>query len=487
MHFADLTDVQSVNSDYDWDYLIFTQSWPVTVCKDWKHNKPNHGCNYPKTKGTWTIHGIWPTKGSSGPEGCNSTWLFDPEQVRPIEDQLEQSWPDVHKGDGIYNLWAHEWNKHGTCAAILESFNSEFKYFNKGLDLHKQYSMNDILQDAKILPSDTKTVSFNEINEALVSKLGKTPSIRCKYEDHIQYLFELRICFDKEMNLIDCSEFTNCNVKADIFYPEQDTPKSLDFAHLTRVQRLNAVPLENDWDILIFSQKWPSTACKAWKHNKPTHSCNFPSKKDSWTVHGVWPTKIGTRGPENCNGTWLFDPEKVKPIEDELEQSWTNIEKGTGLYDLWSHEWTKHGTCAAAIEPLNSEVKYFGKGLELHKRYSMSDVLSEANINPSDTKPVIITQINEVLLSKFGKKPIIQCKYEDHIQYIFELRVCFDKQLNLIDCSVLLKTFKNLRDVDGVLTNCNVNADIIYPEQDPPKRQLVQLYKFVSWLQWFTL
>lgn len=69
--------------------------------------------------------------------------------------------------------------------------------------------------------------------------------------------------------------------------------------------------------------------CKVWTHNKPQHHCVFPKKADSWTVHGIWPTKKGTKGPFNCNTTWLFDPEQVRPIESELEQAWTNIEKGT--------------------------------------------------------------------------------------------------------------------------------------------------------------
>lgn len=136
---------------------------------------------------------------------------------------------------------------------------------------------------------------------------------------------------------------------------------------------------------------------------------------------------------------------------------------------------------------MNNEFKYFNKGLEFLKQYSMTDILTEAKILPSDTTPVTVEQLNDAIVAKLGVRPSIQCKYEDHVQYLFELRLCLDKELKLIDCTVLLTTFKNIRDVQGALTNCNVNANIIYPDQEPPKRELIQLYKFINWLQWFTL
>lgn len=33
-------------------------------------------------------------------------------------------------------------------------------------------------------------------------------------------------------------------------------------------------------------------------------------------------------GPFFCNKTWSFDPDQVKSIETDLEESWGNIEKG---------------------------------------------------------------------------------------------------------------------------------------------------------------
>ncbi|CAH0581577.1 unnamed protein product [Chrysodeixis includens] len=258
-----------------------------------------------------------------------------------------------------------------------------------------------------------------------------------------------------------------------------------DFAHQQESYENEIVkrvtPVDKDWDFLIFTQNWPGSVCKVWTHKKPHHHCVYPNQKDSWTVHGIWPTKAGTKGPFNCNATWLFDPEEVRPIETELEQAWTNVEKETELYNLWAHEWNKHGTCAAMIEPLNGQLKYFSKGIEFLKQYHMTDILNAASIMPSDVKETNAEDINNAVVSKLGIRPVIECIFEDGVQYLLELRICFGKQLNLIECA-------GEKEVNGLLTNCNVSKGIMYPTQmAPPKRYLVQLHKFVNWLQWFTL
>lgn len=93
-----------------------------------------------------------------------------------------------------------------------------------------------------------------------------------------------------------------------------------------------------------------------------TNKCSFPKFKGIWTIHGVWPTKLGTIGPALCNKTWHFDPAKLEPLLDDLDTFWLNIETNTPKDSFWKHEWEKHGTCAAELPELDSEDKYFGKG-----------------------------------------------------------------------------------------------------------------------------
>lgn len=158
----------------------------------------------------------------------------------------------------------------------------------------------------------------------------------------------------------------------------------------------------------------------------------------------------------------------------------------TGEYSFWAHEWNKHGTCAAVLEPLNSELKYFKQGLTWGEKYGMSDILAKYGIVPDDEKLYTLTAINNAVTETLGINPSIQCRWEDGKEYLVEIRICFDKNLTLTNCDGI----ESVQD-DGygkILSNCNPTEGILYPHNKwPQKRIYVQLYKLVSWLQWFTL
>ncbi|XP_013196677.2 ribonuclease T2 [Amyelois transitella] len=241
---------------------------------------------------------------------------------------------------------------------------------------------------------------------------------------------------------------------------------------------------DHPFDLVIFTQFWPQTVCKEWKEHNPSHTCAMPAKKDSWTIHGVWPTKLGTKTPAFCNRTWLFDPEEVRPIEKDLLAMWPNIEVESA-YTLWAHEWNKHGTCAAVLEPLNSQLKYFQQGLTWLQKYFIYDILKEANIVPSDNKEYRIEDIYQAVLKNVSVRPAIECDREHGGNFIVEVRLCFSKKLELVDCDGI--AFHDMEEYGSILTNCNPNSGVYYLENAVPKTVYVQLYKLLSWLQWFTL
>ncbi|XP_064548188.1 ribonuclease Oy [Drosophila montana] len=252
----------------------------------------------------------------------------------------------------------------------------------------------------------------------------------------------------------------------------------------------------HSWDVLIFTQQWPVTTCYHWREEDPTHECTLPQKKEFWTIHGIWPTKLGQIGPNFCNKSAEFNPEQLQAIIDRLNTYWMDLEGDSSQEYLWKHEWLKHGTCAAVLAALDNELKYFGQGLKWRERYVMSNILDAAGIHPDSNNTVIA--LNNALVRGLGKNPSIHCLFDvkHDISYLSEIRICFDKTLELIDCDgVKLGDVVAINYPGGTVnTNCHIGNPVHYPSLVPPllrkeqwKFPLVNVYKLLQFLMWFTL
>lgn len=283
-------------------------------------------------------------------------------------------------------------------------------------------------------------------------------------------------------------------------------------------EAVNEVLLEEDpdFDLLIFTQRWPITACYEWREKSSDHICGLPSAKDIWTIHGIWPTKLNTIGPSFCNKTAIFNVTELSAIEPQLEQLWINVEKNKPFDSLWRHEWLKHGTCAAAVlVQLNTEDKYFGQGLSWLQQHSMTGALGEGGITPGGNYTVVM--IHKVLMDRFQKNAAIECYHdrETKLQFLNEIRICFNKNMELTDCDGILFEDVFINPPGGkLITNCNLNKPIFYPgkvplsrydrmhtsphdlhnkflEEHKPKKEenrmmklLVNIYKLIQLLKW---
>ncbi|KAF5298227.1 hypothetical protein FQA39_LY02651 [Lamprigera yunnana] len=241
---------------------------------------------------------------------------------------------------------------------------------------------------------------------------------------------------------------------------------------------------ENVWDVLVFSQRWPITACSQWLKENVNNSCALPEDDLIWTVHGIWPTKSGNhKGPSNCNESWHFDESSVLPIEPDLKQLWTNLENNTKPTSLWKHEWEKHGTCAVTLLQLNNELKYFTKGLDLIKSYNMKNILSQRSIIPSLDGCYTAESFSYAIKNVLNYNPIIQCvvDIDSKKSLISELHICFDKSFNLMDCDCVKGRFEAVKDGD-VITDCSLKKLIYYPTEVLPSSEesLYQLSYFDS-------
>lgn len=244
--------------------------------------------------------------------------------------------------------------------------------------------------------------------------------------------------------------------------------------------------------------------------SKKGHECVLPKAKNSWTIHGIWPTKYHTIGPLFCNDTWIFDMDQISPIENEMTEKWINIEKGTPLDGLWKHEWEKHGTCAAQHVPqLNNELNYFKQGLSFLDRFSITKMLSATSIKPGVDATYSLEDIHSALKTSLDDNFAIICE-KDRLtkrEYLFEIRICFDKDLNLHSCNGIVMEEGDDPDLDDdIISNCQKDQEIAYPssawlmQRQWMKRikqqqfvdtnwmkHVVNSYKLVRLLQWVTL
>lgn len=98
-----------------------------------------------------------------------------------------------------------------------------------------------------------------------------------------------------------------------------------------------------------------------------------------------------------------------------MDEYWADIETGGGHKpnSFWKHEWLKHGTCAASVESLNTELKYFQQALNWFKDYNLIEALTLRGIKP---KPISdgynVNDISIAINSAIGRNPFIGCVHD---------------------------------------------------------------------------
>uniref|UniRef100_A0A287ARI5 Ribonuclease T2 n=1 Tax=Sus scrofa TaxID=9823 RepID=A0A287ARI5_PIG len=155
---------------------------------------------------------------------------------------------------------------------------------------------------------------------------------------------------------------------------------------------------DHEWKKLIMVHHWPMTVC-----NEVANNCEHPP--DYWTIHGLWPDKSG-----ECNRSWPFNPDEIKGLLPDMRLYWPDVLHSSPNHSVhfWRHEWEKHGTCAAQLDALNSQRKYFGKTLDLYKELALNSTLQKLGIKPSISY-YQISDIKHALVGVYGVVPKVQC------------------------------------------------------------------------------
>ncbi|XP_037035650.1 ribonuclease Oy-like [Bradysia coprophila] len=196
------------NMNPQFDTLVFVQQWPLTFCQSLMNQEKE--CKIPAQKGTWTIHGIWPsrfhTNAADQPSCCDSTVYLDKKGLQPIKEQLTLYWPTGQKDRSDESFWEYEWMKHGTCSVGIEGLSSSTNFFTAALHWLAEYNMTSILAKSNIIPDNEKAYKLLDVHTAIKSVLNRNPSINCYIDTKTgeQFLSEVRICFDRQLSIVDC-------------------------------------------------------------------------------------------------------------------------------------------------------------------------------------------------------------------------------------------------------------------------------------------
>ncbi|KAK2853013.1 hypothetical protein Q7C36_008214 [Tachysurus vachellii] len=225
-----------------------------------------------------------------------------------------------------------------------------------------------------------------------------------------------------------------------------------------------------EWTKLILTQHWPKTFCIMEKC-----TANF----SYWTLHGLWPNT----GAE-CNASWHFNASLIEDLLPEMKTYWPDLLKPQST-TFWKHEWTKHGTCAAQEEAMDSQHKYFNKALELYHKLDLDGVLKKSNIVPSENY-YKFTDVEGSINSAFGVHTKIQCvshEKESEFQILGQIEICFDKQFQLVDCEKSTEELQS-RDEGEIIFNNNNNpgyivCDASLPVYYPPLGSTLQTPRFL--------
>ncbi|MXQ92562.1 hypothetical protein E5288_WYG005694 [Bos mutus] len=190
---------------------------------------------------------------------------------------------------------------------------------------------------------------------------------------------------------------------------------------------------------------WPATVCQ-----EVARHCKDPP--NYWTIHGLWQVlpafktsaaaEAGNLGPdksEACNRSWPFNPHEIKDLLPDMKMYWPDLLHPSNCsLQFWSHEWKKHGTCAAQLDALNSQRKYFGKSLDLYKALALTSMLQKLGIEPSTDHYYQVSDIRDALVTMYKVVPKVQCfllEKGQEVQLLGQVELCFSKDLQLRNCS----------------------------------------------------
>ncbi|KAF5403446.1 hypothetical protein PHET_03176 [Paragonimus heterotremus] len=185
---------------------------------------------------------------------------------------------------------------------------------------------------------------------------------------------------------------------------------------------------QDDWDYLMLSLRWPPTLCSFVE-------CTPVPKPIDFVIHGLWPTTLPDEEPMHCAPAPPFDRDRLAMLLPQLNQFWPNLLPNTDAFQFWKHEWHDHGRCALEDPIIADIVDYFNQSLQLRSKCDLLGRLTSVNVLPSNQTEYTYEALVQVLHDIYGVRTKLYCLKRHHqTPHLFEIRICFNVNLDFIDC-----------------------------------------------------
>lgn len=154
-----------------------------------------------------------------------------------------------------------------------------------------------------------------------------------------------------------------------------------------------------------------------------------------FTIHGLWPSKLSGHHQLNCFCE-KFNGSEIKHLLPRLEQFWPSLYKGDNEA-FWSHEWHKHGSCAASVPELSSQAKYFNWALDGFEKLPLTRLFGGPRVTADSNRKYPLRVLRETVESQVGSRVSFNCRKRKQTGVcLIGIVICFDpERLILTNCS----------------------------------------------------
>lgn len=186
-----------------WDFLFLVQQWGPSFCA----TQSRDPCSVPSNVNWWTLHGLWPNNNdTSYPSSCNASDPFNESKIVSLLRQMNLYWTNYLTNEPATEFWAHEWDKHGTCATTDPLLNSQLNFFAGALKARQNNDIYQALLNGGVTPSNSYPVSASAVKTAIRKAFGVDPVLGCVYSHDLQeeVLAEVGLCLTANLVPFQC-------------------------------------------------------------------------------------------------------------------------------------------------------------------------------------------------------------------------------------------------------------------------------------------